>query len=87
MGERLDDGDVAVNCIAPFAQRNLLRDLAPWPHLNHYCDTWITWQAKRRNRGPIVTHGFGFSHHYLSEWNPAEYEAYMDWRTAHEHQT
>jgi hypothetical protein len=84
MGEHLDDGDVAVNCIAPFAKRDLFRRLAPWPHLNHYCDTWITQMAKRRNRGPIVTHGFAFTHHYLSEWNPSEYEAYEKWRTAHE---
>jgi hypothetical protein len=84
MGERLDDGDVAVNCIAPLARRELLEQFRPWPHLNHYCDTWITHRAKRINRGPIVTHGFAFTHHYLSEWNPSEYEAYQEWRTAHE---
>jgi hypothetical protein len=84
MGQRLDDGDVAVNCIAPFARRDVLETYRPWPHLNHYCDTWITCQARLRNRGPIVTHGFAFTHHYLSEWNPGEYEAYTEWRTAHE---
>lgn len=82
MGFSLADGDTADNCIAPLGRRETLASLAPWPHLNHYCDTWITRQARERGIGPVVTHGVELTHHHLSGWDRAEWDEWTRWQAA-----
>lgn len=79
MGLNLPDGAVARNCIAPIAERQVLEGFRPWPHLNHYCDTWISQRAIWAKRGPIVTSRVRLVHHHLSEWDSAEYVAWQKW--------
>lgn len=78
-GLNLKDGETATNCIAPIAERQVLEGFLPWPHLNHYCDTWITQRAIWAQRGPIVTKDVSLIHHHLSDWDSAEYVAWQAW--------
>lgn len=79
MGLDLPTGAIAVNCIAPIAERQVLEGFRPWPHLNHYCDTWITQRAIWAQRGPFVTRAAVLTHHHLSDWDAAEYVAWQAW--------
>ena len=78
-GLNLDDGAQAVNCICPIGERHVLEWFRPWPHLNHYCDTWISQRAIWADRGPTVTWDAVLVHHHLSGWDPAEYVAWQKW--------
>lgn len=79
MGHDFPEGSVARNCICPIAERQVLEAFQPWPHLNHYCDTWITQRAIWAKRGPIVTRRVRLVHHYLSEWDSDEFVAWQQW--------
>lgn len=79
MGLDLPEGAAAVNCIAPIAERHVLVGFRPWPHLNHYCDTWITQRAIWAGRGPVVTRSIELVHHRLAPWDPVEYAAWQSW--------
>lgn len=79
MGLSLQDGEPARNCICPIAERTVLEGFRPWPHLNHYCDTWISQRAIWMGRGPTVTRAAQLVHHHLSGWDSAEYVAWQAW--------
>lgn len=75
----LADGEQARNCICPIAERELFERFRPWPHLNHYCDTWITQRAVWAHHGPVVTWSVRLVHHQLSGWDSVEYAAWQEW--------
>lgn len=78
-GLDLKDGATARNTICPIGERHVLDGFRPWPHLNHYCDTWITQRAVWANRGPIVTRAVQLVHHHLRDWDSAEYVKWQQW--------
>ena len=78
-GLDLPDGAAAANCICPIGERHVLEGFRPWPHLNHYCDTWITQRAVWAQRGPFVTRAVVLKHHHLADWDSAEYVAWQKW--------
>jgi hypothetical protein len=80
-GERLEDGALARTTIFPFAARETLVAVSPWPPSNHYCDSWISECAWMLGRGPIVTQGFELVHKVIAPTRRGEAEAYDSWRT------
>jgi hypothetical protein len=79
-GLNLEDGAIAHNCIFPFAARDTLELISPWPERNHYCDVWVSEEARRIGRGPIVTYGFALVHKIVSPDTPGQYAEYRRWR-------
>jgi hypothetical protein len=79
-GQRLEDGALARTTIFPFASRETLLVVSPWPASTHYCDSWISECAWRLGRGPIVTHGFDIVHKIISPIREGEVDAYDSWR-------
>jgi hypothetical protein len=79
-GQRLEDGALARTTIFPFASRDTLLVLSPWPASTHYCDSWISECAWRLGRGPIVTYGFDIVHKIISPIREGEVQAYDSWR-------
>jgi hypothetical protein len=80
-GLRMEDGGIARNTLFPFARRETLELLAPWPGTSHYCDCWLSEYAWRLGRGPVVTHGFALVHKVSSPKATDARLTYERWRS------